>query len=397
MDVPAAADSSELELGVIGGTPMFNIQRSTPLQPHHFSPDQLHHFSPDQLHPSRLFTMAKKNKKQTAPAVAVTMLYQEPPIQRVMEFPPTSKVEDVEAAGYEELLGHLFELTGFCISRDDVQINIYPEVPATSGTTIQDFRSSGSVAPTITFLYKLPSSGSSKNTAATRLPPVQRMAAELKETRRWLKAAELIIEEFKQAEKQAKSERKKNRKGESQRGLAIPPDNQQISALQAKIRTLEEELEAETEKSEAAKALQQAELGGLRVGFTTAFEDRVAINNIRHRVLLDLGRDYLATICGHTDWDTWVAAFGNDRDRMHALALTALAQVPLHRHWTNEALHRLVIRRRDPLRNRGNEAAHNATIRGLECSVLSLPEGGQERVDMFAIYELVFDGAVPTL
>ncbi|KAG2744207.1 hypothetical protein P692DRAFT_20837789, partial [Suillus brevipes Sb2] len=33
--------------------------------------------------------------------------------------------------------------------------------------------------------------------------------------------------------------------------------------------------------------------------------DKVAINKIRRRVLLDMGRDQLATICGHKNWREW--------------------------------------------------------------------------------------------
>ncbi|KAF8873840.1 hypothetical protein BD779DRAFT_1476840 [Infundibulicybe gibba] len=243
----------------------------------------------------------------------------------------------------------------------------------------------------IIFLQRLPSRSNS-NIATTPPPPIKYMAANCNNKARQLNTTELMMEESNQARKKAKSRRKRSKKV-AQSNLATTPDDndselrEQISALWVDVRALEAGLEAWKERSEAENALLWVQLDELKAGFATLVEDHSEIHAIRRGVLLDMGRNRVATVCGYVEWDSWLAASSDDRGQMYRQASAALAQVPLPRHWTDEALERLMSHHEPP--RSLSYTIPRANRLNIEDSVLALPEGGQERKDMIAIFELI--------
>jgi len=116
------------------------------------------------------------------------------------------------------------------------------------------------------------------------------------------------------------------------------------------------------------------------------------MNKIRNRVLLDIGRNKLAIICGHQNWRDW-------KTRIDWEAMIESASRRLRRgtdnvsaYWValgsqSTALRMLILP--NVIRSRGDEAAHASGQRLISESVLSL-KGEQERKDMIAIYCAVY-------
>jgi len=150
------------------------------------------------------------------------------------------------------------------------------------------------------------------------------------------------------------------------------------------------------EASNIAFKLQSEETGAtLQVLIQAVLGDQVAVNKIRNRVLLDMGRNKLATICGHKNWEDWNASF-NTRDEMFNSASTRLnnaaAVNDLPHQWTvlgnrPTALRMLLLP--SPVLSCGDGVAHASAQKLIEESVLALMVE-QERDDMISICEAVY-------
>jgi len=148
---------------------------------------------------------------------------------------------------------------------------------------------------------------------------------------------------------------------------------------------------------ETSNAELQENNGRLEETLQTTMEavlgDRVAINKIRNRVLLDMGRNQLAVICGHRDWKAWKASSAS-RDDIFNSAFMRL-KTPgddLPQRWLalssrQTALRMLLLP--NQVRDRGDIAAHSSAKRSIGESVLALTVDG-ERADMMAIFKAVY-------
>jgi hypothetical protein len=128
-------------------------------------------------------------------------------------------------------------------------------------------------------------------------------------------------------------------------------------------------------------------------------QDRVAINKIRNRVLLDLARDKLAGICGFNNWKDWKTNVGN-REMMLRVATSWLGMpgANISEQWKalgqrSTALRILLLP--NPIRSRGDVAAHGSAQKHIGESILALTVE-QERKDMSIIFRAVF-GTEPAI
>ena len=127
-------------------------------------------------------------------------------------------------------------------------------------------------------------------------------------------------------------------------------------------------------------------------------QDRIAINKIRNRVLLDLARDRLAVICGHKNWYGWKKHANNLKDTMFNSASNRLQNGDnLSDQW--KAIHSRptalkMLFFRNTVRSRGDLAAHASAQKLIGESVLGL--AGTEREDMCTIFAAVY-GVEPVI
>ncbi|KIK31932.1 hypothetical protein CY34DRAFT_19431 [Suillus luteus UH-Slu-Lm8-n1] len=124
--------------------------------------------------------------------------------------------------------------------------------------------------------------------------------------------------------------------------------------------------------------------------------DKVAINKIRRRVLLDMDRDQLATICGHKNWREWkdektTSTPGDDRS---VQTLMTEAEVILENspdasdYWKAVGQDRSTLRflvHRSHIRTEGDIVAHNSTAEAIAESVLALT-ASSDRTHMISIF-----------
>jgi len=133
----------------------------------------------------------------------------------------------------------------------------------------------------------------------------------------------------------------------------------------------------------------------LQTTMEAVFGDRVAINKIRNRVLLDMGRNKLAVVCGHKSWKAWKTV-SDSRDAMIDFALRRLnALSPIDEvsaRWIvfskqRTALQMLLLP--NQVRDCGDLAAHASAKESIAESILALTVE-QGRADMNAIFKVVF-------
>ena len=112
-------------------------------------------------------------------------------------------------------------------------------------------------------------------------------------------------------------------------------------------------------------------------------------------MLLDLGRNKLAVVCGHKSWKAWKTV-SDGRDAMIDFALTRLnALSPIDEisaRWIvfskqRTALQMLLLP--NQIRDRGDLAAHASAKESIAESILALMVE-QGRADMNAIFKVVF-------
>jgi hypothetical protein len=127
-------------------------------------------------------------------------------------------------------------------------------------------------------------------------------------------------------------------------------------------------------------------------------QDRISINKIRNRVLLDLARKRLAVICGYKDWRDWKSYA--DKNTMFDSALIQLQNGGdnISDQWKalcsrSTALKMLIYP--SPVRERGDLAAHASAQKLIGESVLGLA-GVTEREDMSTIFAAVY-GVEPVI
>ena len=128
-------------------------------------------------------------------------------------------------------------------------------------------------------------------------------------------------------------------------------------------------------------------------------QDRVAINKIQNRVLLDLAQDKLAGICGFNDWKNWKNNVGS-REMMLRGARSWLGTptVDISDEWKalgqqSTALRILLLP--NPIRSWRDVAAHASAQKHIAESILALTVE-QEQKDMSVIFCAVF-GTEPAI
>ncbi|KAG2336056.1 hypothetical protein BDR05DRAFT_953627 [Suillus weaverae] len=131
--------------------------------------------------------------------------------------------------------------------------------------------------------------------------------------------------------------------------------------------------------------------------------DKVAIDKIRRRVLLDMGRQQLAVICGHKDWIEWKdsqkAISTSGEDFAIRTAMIIEAEVVLRdskdasEYWKavgrDHSTLRLLIHR-NHIRTHANIAAHTSSEKDISESVLALTATG-DRTHMIIIFRAVYN------
>jgi len=314
----------------------------------------------------------------------VTVLYSENKLQRTISLDPAlaSTVADAKKSGSEIFLDHFRDQPGIppSISIDDDCTDFYPAAPDTA--RMRDLK--GPITMTV---WPKATPGSKGLTPSPVMDALSSTTTELADARSRL-SADALIKETKQS--------KKSQKSKSGSSNAADPVDSMLTEILSRLTSLEknnaELKEGNTELRETNADL-QGRLTELEAMHQTTMEavlgDRIAINKIRNRVLLDLGRDKLAEICGYTDWKHWKT--NSDRDRLYNFALTRLkSNLPLE--WMAlgsrpTALGMLLLP--SQVRSRGNIAAHSSARKLIGESVLALTVE-QERNDMIVIYRAVY-------
>lgn len=130
--------------------------------------------------------------------------------------------------------------------------------------------------------------------------------------------------------------------------------------------------------------------------------DKVAIDKIRRRVLLDMGRDQLAMICGHKNWKEWKDEKATSTpvdDQTVQTAMMTEAEVILQnstdasKYWKAVGQDRSTLRfliHRSHIRTEGDIVAHNSTAEAIAESVLALT-ASSDRAHMITIFRAVYN------
>ncbi|KAG1894481.1 uncharacterized protein F5891DRAFT_1255179 [Suillus fuscotomentosus] len=131
--------------------------------------------------------------------------------------------------------------------------------------------------------------------------------------------------------------------------------------------------------------------------------DKVAINKIRRRVLLDTGRDQLAMICGHKNWREWkdekTTSTPSPGDDQTVQTMMTEAEVILENstdasdYWKAVGKDRSTLRfliHRSHIRTEGDIVAHNSTAEAIAESVLALI-ASSDRTHMISIFRAVYN------
>ncbi|KAF9514573.1 hypothetical protein BS47DRAFT_1342880 [Hydnum rufescens UP504] len=162
-------------------------------------------------------------------------------------------------------------------------------------------------------------------------------------------------------------------------------DARQGRAIRAHENTIQDLQESDARQDWAICGLQQRQ----QTMMQAIAGDRVAINAIRIRVLLDHGRDHLARLCGYTNWDDLELKIPSDslRDLVHKVLNTskdpnwkAIGRKP-------EVLNMLL--EPSTLRRDGNTAAHASTQELIPHGVLAMSVNW-ERAVMTTIFRAVY-------
>jgi hypothetical protein len=132
-----------------------------------------------------------------------------------------------------------------------------------------------------------------------------------------------------------------------------------------------------------------------------ALQDKVAINKIRRRVLLDMGRDQLAMICGHKNWREWKdeKTTSTAVDDPTIQTMMTEAEVILENstdasdYWKAVGQDRSTLRfliHRSHIRTEGDIVAHSSTAEAIAESVLALT-ASSDRTHMISIFRAVYN------
>jgi hypothetical protein len=119
------------------------------------------------------------------------------------------------------------------------------------------------------------------------------------------------------------------------------------------------------------------------------------INKVQNRVLLDIGRNKLAGICGYANWKDWKACIQNRDEILNSAQIQLTTLSPSNNvscEWTAlgmqcTALQMLLVPNK--VRDRSNLAVHTSVQKHIGESVMALTVD-QERKDMIMIFKAVF-------
>jgi len=309
-----------------------------------------------------------------SPLCQVTVLYGENKLQHTIKLESSTTVAQAKQAGSTEILKHLGSQPGVPspITLDGDCTDFYP-------AGLPDNRI-GDLGDEATIVVWPSSSDGSPYTPSPIMDALNSATTELASAR-----ARLCVEDLIKADKQTKKQRQKHKPGPP----SSPPPCPHNSTLEDILSRLAN-LEANNGELRESNATLKRDL---QTTMQAVIGDRIAINKIRNRVLLDIGRDRLAVICGHEDWKGWKANSAG-RDEMIESVSTRLSNPnnDLPPDWAAlynrpTALRRLLLR--NPVRSRGDVAAHVSAKQYIGESVLALVDE-QERNDMIAIFKAVF-------
>ncbi|KIM92063.1 hypothetical protein PILCRDRAFT_83388 [Piloderma croceum F 1598] len=245
----------------------------------------------------------------------VTVLYSENKLQKTISLPASATIATAKKIGSDEILQHLRLQPGVPsdISLDDDCIDFYPA--ASDNTRVRDLNGQATIV-----VWPKAAPGSSF-TPAPIMDALSSATAELEELRAQ-RSAEALIKEDKQP--------KKKQKNKPESSSIRPPDTaDEDGSMLAKILsrlTVSETKIAALEHSDAdlRERLTIAEKS------SAALQEKIdsdAIDDMRLRILVNMGRDKLAVVFGHKNWQEWRASAGS-REELYNSALTRLKEDP---------------------------------------------------------------------
>jgi len=325
----------------------------------------------------------------------VTVLYGENKLQQTIKLDSSTTVTKAKQAASMQILKHLRSQPGVPspVTLDGDCTDFYP-------AGLPDDRI-GDLGDNTTIVVWPSSSDGSPYTPSPIMDALNSATTELAGARARLCAEDLI-----KADKQPKKQRQKHMQGSP--SIPFPgPENSMLEDILSRLANLEgnnaELRESNTELRESNAELWESNAKlresnatlkhDLQTTMQAVIGDRIAINKIRNRVLLDIGRDRLAVVCGHKDWKDWKVNSASRDEMIESVSIRlSTPSNDLPHKWMAlrsrpTALRRLLLP--NPVRSRGNIAAHASAKQHIGESVLALVDE-QEREDMIALFEVVF-------
>lgn len=315
----------------------------------------------------------------------VVVLYAETKLQKSIDLPGSSTVARAKEEGMIAIKDHLNLLPGVPhVSLDPDCTDFYP-APKNDNTMIRSLEGNLTMV-----VYPEPPKGQ-RLTPSPFVDALQSASHEVRDLKAQKNAASLIGEECP----------KRNVKPVS------------IDALLRRFEAMEERFgqdiaelkrdNAELKRGNAELKWDNAELSDrIDEAMRAVLGDKVAIDKIRRRVLLDMGRDQLAVICGHENWREWKekkAISTPSDDFAVRTAMMTEVETTLRdsndpsEYWKAVGQDRSTLRlliHRNHIRTYADIAAHSSTEQHIAESVLALA-APSDRTHMTAIFCAVFN------
>ncbi|KAG1745349.1 uncharacterized protein EDB91DRAFT_1246209 [Suillus paluster] len=311
----------------------------------------------------------------------VVVLYAETKLQKTIDLPGNSTVVKAKEEGMVAIKDHLNKLPGVPpVSLDPDCTDFYP-APKDNTTIIGSLTSN-----LMMVVYPEPPKGQ-------RLTPSPFVNA--------LQSAIHKVNDLKAQKSNVKPEENFGR------DIAqLKQDNAQLRQENAELRQENAELRQETAELRRETAELKHNIKELcdQLDETTraVLGDKVAVDKIRWRVLLDMGRDQLAVICRHKDWKEWkeskaTSTAGDD----FAIRTAMMTEAEMMLQDSTDSSEYWKAVGQDPstlgllihpnnIRNQADIAEHSSTEKAIAESVLALATLG-DRTHMIAIFCAIYD------
>ncbi|KAH7920639.1 hypothetical protein BV22DRAFT_1132915 [Leucogyrophana mollusca] len=257
--------------------------------------------------------------------VEVRVVYGDPALQTTFKINNDITVSELKSCGIVEIGNTLVAHSGLKIEIDPSSVDVHPD--ASDRTRLRYLE-----GPLTMVVWPKPSDPNG-NTSSPIIDMLERTSSELTKLKSE-KAAQSMVEKS-----------RLSNEGQRQRNipptmcfmvldgwmyhLHVAPDVDESSrSLAARVEEIEQRLrdqEQEIQMLKQENQKQNQEIDELHEKLRETTEaDRDAINKIRQRMLLDLGRDKLAVICGSPDWAHWKKSSSGNREEMMASASRTL-------------------------------------------------------------------------